>query len=283
MSVSIRRPPLTVLLAVAAISLFIIVLVQPNQSSQRMVSVWQPPVTLTRNEPTAAPGSQPPVISGATVPLDTLDVAVADGLYADQREPLQAEVSSALAYVVGRFGGPPAGRFTTTFVRDDSCGLHGIAYTDVRNVQVFSCDGIGRDRAVNIMAHEIVHQLEQDRYGPAHLQADMMLSEGMATYGAGKYWLAGQPNFRSFVRAQRAAGVSYPLATNYAGLGIAAMNALYYQWASFVEFLIETYGRESFDKLYVSGNGAPGSADYLGTYGKPLDTLEREWQVWADG
>jgi hypothetical protein len=58
------------------------------------------------------------------------------------------------------------------------------------------------------------------------------------------------------------------------------MNRLYYQWASFVEFLLETYGRERFDALYISGAQAPGSADYAGVYGKDLPTLEREWLAW---
>ena len=277
-----RRPPFVVLLAIAAISLFIIVLLVPGKSSQVLVSTWRPEPVLTRAEPSPVPGSQPPTITGATVPLATLDLHVADGLYTDQRDAMQREVAAALAYAAERFGSPPTGRFTATFVNDDSCGLHGIAYTDVRNVQVFTCNSLGRDRAINIMAHEITHQLEQDRYGPRHLSADLLLSEGMATYGAGKYWLAGQPDFRSFVKAQRAAGVSYPLATNYAGLGVAAMNALYYQWASFVEFLIQTEGRAKFDALYITGHSDPGSADYNGVYGKPLPELEREWAAWVE-
>jgi hypothetical protein len=132
------------------------------------------------------------------------------------------------------------------------------------------------------MAHEFAHQLAQDRYGPAHLSADLILAEGVATWGAGEYWLSGQPDFRSFVRGQRAAGVFYPLATDYTGMGIGAMNALYYQWASFVDFLISSYGRAKFDQVYIAGQGAPGSADYRGVYGKQLDVLEQEWQAWLD-
>ncbi|MFQ3681959.1 MAG: hypothetical protein SNJ51_06825, partial [Roseiflexus sp.] len=56
--------------------------------------------------------------------------------------------------------------------------------------------------------------------------------------------------------------------------------ALYYQWASFVEFLIDQYGRERLDALYVTGNGAPGSADYRSIYGKDLAALEQEWVEW---
>ena len=74
----------------------------------------------------------------------------------------------------------------------------------------------------------------------------------------------------------------YPLATDYNGLGIGAMNALYYEWASFVEFLIGTYGRAQFDQVYSSGGSAVGAANYQGVYGKPLAELEREWLAWID-
>jgi hypothetical protein len=173
-------------------------------------------------------------------------------------------------------------RFHASVRVDSGCGLHGIAYTDVRDVQAFTCNDISRDRAVAIMAHEFVHQLEQDRYGPPHLSSDLILAEGAATWGAGEYWLGGKPDFRSYVRDQRANGLFYPLATDYNGLGITAMNALYYQWASFVEYLIGAYGRDKFDAVYVTGGSAPGAADYAGVYGKGLDALEREWKAWLD-
>jgi hypothetical protein len=193
---------------------------------------------------------------------------------------LAAELERALAYVSARFGNGPSGRFRAAIQIDGGCGLHGIAYTDVRTVQTFTCNDISHDRAVTIMAHEFAHQLEQDRYGAAHLQSDTILSEGAATWAAGKYWLGDIPDFRSYVRNQRRSGVFYPLATDYNGLGIGAMNALYYQWASFVEYLIGAYGREKFDAVYVRGAGGFGSADYPAVYGKGLDALEGEWQAW---
>jgi hypothetical protein len=224
--------------------------------------------------------------STATVPLepqaDAFTLIVDDGLYANEQGALADELKQALAYVTQRFGSPPASHFNAVVTREDSCFLHGVAHTEERTVQVSTCNDIERARAVSIMAHEFVHQLAQDRYGPAHLSADLMLAEGVATWGAGEYWLGGQPDFRSYVREQRNSGVFYPLATDYTGKGIGAMNALYYQWGSFVDFLITTYGREKFDHVYVTGLGAPGSADYLGVYGKDLTVLEQEWQVWLD-
>ena len=277
-------PPLTWLMAITGVSILVLVLTRPDPAASRLVSRWRPAPLITQPDQPAQHPNPPPVagIDAAATPVDQFDIGMDDGLYPDQRQPLAADLQRALAYVTARFGSGPTAHFRATVARDDSCGLHGIAYTDVRSVQVYTCPSISRDRAVAILAHEFVHQLEQDRYGPAHLNADLILSEGTATWAAGDYWLGGQPDFRAFVREQRKGGPFYPLATHYNGLGVAAMNGLYYEWASFVDFLIGTYGREKFDQLYVSGHSAPGSADYAGVYGKGLDVLEREWQGWLD-
>jgi hypothetical protein len=246
-------------------------------------------LALSTSVPTSA-AVQPLVISASTSTTgmqpnaapDAFTLIVDDGLYADEQGALAADLQQALDYVVQRFGSPPASHFNAVIAREDNCFLRGVAHTEERTVQVSTCNDIGRARAVAIMAHEFAHQLAQDRYGPAHLNADLILAEGVATWGAGEYWLGGQPDFRSYVRGQRASGIFYPLATDYTGKGIGAMNALYYQWASFVDFLITAYGREKFDRVYVAGMGAPGSADYWGVYGKNLDVLEQEWQAWLD-
>ena len=192
---------------------------------------------------------------------------------------MRAELEHALAYVAGRFGTTPKGRIVTYLDRDPDCVLNGLAETQWRSVHVYTCSDIPRHRAVTILAHEYVHQLAADYYGPPHLQADLILSEGIATWGAGDYWLGGRSDFASFVREHYRDDL-FPLATPYQGRSIHVMNQLYYQWASFVEFLIITYGRDRFDTLYVSGSNEPGSANYFGVYGKHLDELEQEWLLW---
>jgi hypothetical protein len=261
-------------LLVATVSLAILGLLWWPRRVEQSLSAW-----------TKAAVPQQSAIRGvaqAAVFAGAMELRADDGLYANEREQLRVDVEQALAYAANRFGSGLKTSVIASVVRDDSCSLHGIAYTDVRNVQVFTCDSIARSQAVAILAHEFTHQLAQDRYGPAHLHADLILSEGVATWAAGRYWLGGKPDFRSYVRDQRRAGVSYPLATHYEGQGVGVMNALYYQWASFVEFLVGTYGREAFDRLYVSGAGDPGSADYAGVYGKGLPELEQEWLAWVD-
>ncbi|MFQ3633905.1 hypothetical protein [Roseiflexus sp.] len=224
-----------------------------------------------------------PTIGAVAMPvadLSLVTITASDELYATERAQLDEESRRAYEYVAARFGSSLATPLSVAFVLEPGCALSGVAYTDIRSVQVFTCNGIARERAVAILAHEYVHQLQHDRYGPRHLSADLILSEGLATWGAGRYWLGGHSDFRSYVRVQQAKGVFYPLAIHYSGRGTAVMNALYYQWASFVEFLIDQYGRERLDALYVTGNGAPGSADYRSIYGKDLAALEQEWVEW---
>jgi hypothetical protein len=226
------------------------------------------------------------------MPGSDLEVFSTSGLYeADEREALASELEQALAYTSHRFGSTPSQRIIASVQDNPNCALHGVALTSERRVEVATCGNIPRQRVVNIMAHEFVHQLAHDYYGPRHLQADMILLEGLATWGAGNYWLNGQPDFRAFVRHhyfpeedqeddEAAADTLLPLATSYAGRPISDMNRLYYQWASFVEYLLETYGRERFDQIYITGERSPGSANYAVIYGRDLDTLEQAWRAW---
>jgi hypothetical protein len=234
------------------------------------------PVAPGEPTPTAAP------LSGTYVQAGGLDIVSADGLFDEgAKAALAAELDRALGYVVQRFGTAPSGRISTYVGVEASCGIHGIAYTDVRTVQVFTCRELPMSRAVNILAHEFVHQLCHDRYGDRHLSADLILIEGTATWGAGAYWLGGAGSFREFVRPWLQAGEEIPLAESYVGRPISDMNKLYYQWASFVEFLIDSYGREKFDQLYLTGDNSPASADYLGVYQKQFWDLEAEWKAWV--
>lgn len=240
---------------------------------------------LAAPERSLAPGVPTPTavpLAGQYTQATNLDIVIDDGLFdPDEEARVAAELERALAYVSERFGSGPSGRIRAYIGTEASCGLHGIAYTIDRTTQVFTCRDLPRVRAVNIMAHEFVHQLAQDRYGDRHLAADMILLEGTATWGAGAYWLGNAPNFAAFVRPLVADGSALPLATSYVGRPVADMNTLYYQWASFVEFLVEVYGRDRFDAIYVSGNSEPGSADYAGVYGKNLSELETEWRAWV--
>ena len=125
-----------------------------------------------------------------------------------------------------------------------------------------------RARAKTIVAHEIIHVLTFQKYGLEGRGADIILVEGIATWGAGKEWLGSQPDFKSYVRdVYHARGSVYALDDanywNADGSGFMAdigepsdlkINVQYGRWASVCQYIIEKYGWEKFDKLYVATN-----------------------------
>lgn len=218
----------------------------------------------------------------APVPIEAaqqyLNVTFDDGLLTGQQEEIRTKTAQALQYVMSVTGITPNGVVTAHYGWADGCGLNGLAYTADRVVNTYGCNETPVNSMLLIMSHELVHQLAHDRYSN-HLNADMILAEGFATWGAGNYWLSGHPNFKSFVRAS----YNEPLYLSNPYGNIPAMNKSYYQWASFIEFLLETYGRDKLDQLYNSGTGwAPGTADYAGILGKDLNTLAADWYQWLN-
>ena len=167
--------------------------------------------------------------------------------------------------------------------RPEACGLDAVAYTGARTAILYTCPETPGRRATNVLAHEYIHQLAHDRYGAPHMEADLLLSEGLATWGAGRYWLGSHESFHDFVAAEYR-GQLLPLATDpRGGTTIATLNQLYYQWASYVEWLRASHGPEALDRLYVTGQGRrPGSADYLGVLGAEFAVTEQQWRAWLD-
>jgi hypothetical protein len=196
---------------------------------------------------------------------------------------LAVPIEETISYVHERTGWTLAGPVNVVFDRrPGACGLDAAAFTNARTLFMYACAEVPAQRAVNVLAHEVVHQLAHDRFDAAHMQADIILSEGVATWGAGRYWLGDHADFRAFVRANYRAHL-LPLRTDSRGASIATMNQLYYQWASFVEWIRATQGADAFDRLYAGGTGRqPGSAPYADVLGMTLADAERAWQAWLD-
>jgi hypothetical protein len=209
-----------------------------------------------------------------------LDAAVVRGL------AMRAEAAAvAGSQVVGGF---LTGRVAIGFEAPQTgpCALRGITLSNQRTIRLFYAPGTDPERVAAILAHELFHQLQHDYYGERdHRKADVILLEGMAVWGTAASFPteAGEPSYRARVREALAAGAILPLTTSLqADCRTTTRNSVYQQWASFVEYLVLTYGRERLDAAYRSSTGRPaGSADYGGVYGKSLAELEREWLAWA--
>jgi hypothetical protein len=216
--------------------------------------------------------------------IENVSLYTSSGSYsADQIRAMAGPIHDALRYVEDRTALRLSASVSIIFDRRESCGLDGAAYTERRIIMLYACPDLPSQRAINILAHEFVHQLAHDRYGSAHLRADLILSEGLATWGAGSYWLGGAPTFREFVRHNYGDSL-LPVGTHYRDYGsLDAMNRLYYQWASLVEWTLESHGRDAFDQLYASGKGpTPATADYEGVLGGDLGAVEAAWRAWLN-
>lgn len=281
------------LIALIALLLIAAVLHSPQRTvtaPPQALSGAQAPVPLhgrfqVQAAPTAISAApQPDFVGGRTpvVAVGQLTIYTTSGSYSDeQARDLAVPLDEALHYVSSRTGLQLSAPVAIIFDRRATCGADGAAYTRQRVIMLYACPDLPMRRGVNIVAHELVHQLAHDHYGAAHLRADLIMSEGFATWGAGKYWLGREPDFRSFVQHNYADAL-LPLDSDYRSLGtIDAMNRLYYQWASLVDYLVATHGRDAFDKVYASGQGiAPNTADYSRVLGADLHQLEQRWQQW---
>ena len=160
-------------------------------------------------------------------------------------------------------------------------GVRAQALTEERRLELFYAPEEDAGGAVRVAIHELAHQLEADRYGGDNQRlADTILHEGLATWLAGDEWLAptGSASWRERGRDLMDQGRLRAIRSDPSG---AAANDAYEGWASFVDYLITTYGWTAFDDLYCSGDGRyPGSADYRLVYDKPLDDLVDEWHGW---
>lgn len=200
---------------------------------------------------------------------------------------LAAEASIANGSAV--IGGGLTGRVAISFEAPQSgpCAIRGLTLSNRRTIRLFYAPDSEPQRVVAILAHELFHQLQHDYYGERdHRKADVIFLEGMAVWGTAAYFQteAGEPLYRQRVREALRAGQLLPLTTSLeADCRTTTRNNIYNQWASFIEYLTLSYGREKLDAAYRSSSGRPaGSADYRRVYGKPLAELEREWRAWVE-
>lgn len=233
-------------------------------------------------DPHAASPSPVPEPTASTPEAAPFTLVAMPETYSDkQMTALQQPLMEALRYVEERTGIQLKAPVKVTFSNERGCTLSGVAYTDIREIKIFLCPETEADRVVSVLAHEFVHQLANDRYDAPIGKIDLILNEGIAQWGAGKYKLGDKPDFRTLVHQQYNYDL-LPLTTNAREVdSLTIVRHIYDQWASLVEWTITTHGREAFDQLYVSGDSnQPGSADFEGVLGVPLDVVEQQWEAW---
>jgi hypothetical protein len=237
--------------------------------------------------PTAA-GATPVDLTRPLTQTAHLDIyRVEGGLAITTLLALAPQFEAAIVSVGARLGAQLSDRVTISFEPPQSgpCAVRGITLSHDRRIKLYYAPNTPGQRVLAIVAHELAHELQHDYYGwDAHRRSDTILLEGQATWASGDYapGADGRPAWAGEAERALAAGQLLPLATDLErDCRTTTRTTAYTGWASFVDFLIGTYGRERFDTLYRGGRGrAPGSADYAGVYGKPLDALDQEWREW---
>lgn len=233
--------------------------------------------------PTSFLPGQGPILPGEFVYAGRrLDFYVGRGTFSPEEVAAMAiKAEHALSYIQKRFAVQLSERVSVGVYSASLApgrGTRGIAYTyGATNVRIYYRSGESAHDALVILSHELAHALQAEAYGrEEQSRADTVLLEGLASWISGEYWLSlsESNSFQERARALYQAGYRGNLAT----LGRGSLDVAYDMWAGFVDYLTRTYGWDAFNLLYATGRGrAPGSADYLGVYGKSFKELQDEW------
>jgi len=240
--------------------------------------------------PSLFTGTPAPVVAGmlitSTARLDLYRIE--GGLTITALLKLAPQFEQAIDRVGARMGAQLLGRITLSFepTQRGPCALRGQTLSHQRIIRLYYAPETPEQRVLAVVAHELAHELQHDYYGwPAHQRSDLILLEGQATWASGDYALDvhGQPVWQSQAEEALAEGNLLPLDVSLeTDCRTTTRNSAYTGWASFVAFLMDMdAGRERFDALYRSGGGhRPGTANYIGIYGKSLHELDQDWRTW---
>jgi hypothetical protein len=228
------------------------------------------------------PGSGPELPGELIVSGRRLDFYVGSGTFSQEEvADMAIKAEHALSYIQKRFDVALTERVSVGVYPVSQApgrGTRGIAYTyGNTNVRIYYRPGEDQHDALVILSHELAHALQAQAYGKeAQSRADTVLLEGLASWISGEYWLSLSDSSNFQVRARELYQAGY--SGNLAALGKQNLDVAYDMWAGFVDYLAYTYGWDKLNTLYVSCRGrAPGSADYMGVYGKSFQELYTEW------
>ena len=202
---------------------------------------------------------------------------------------LVERLEPTLAAVAQRFGTPFAARERLELLppQRGACAVRGLTFSHKRQIKLFYGPGTDLDRLQAILAHELVHQLQRERFGDRVQQAaDVILLEGWATVASDDFARTPdgtEPRWRARLREVVARNELLPLTIDLErDCRTTTRNSIYDEWASFVDYLERQYGGEKLAAVYRSSTGRKaGSANYAGVYGKSFGELEAAWRAWV--
>ena len=202
---------------------------------------------------------------------------------------LAARLESTLAKVEQRLGTPfnARERIYLQAPQRGVCAVRGLTTSSRRQIQLFYGPGTEIDRLQAILAHELAHQLQRERFGDrVQRAADIVLLEGWAVVASDDFARTpdgSEARWRDRLRGVVARNELLPLTVDLnQDCRTTTRNSIYDEWASFVDFLLKRNGEDALAALYRSSTGRKaGTANYQGVYGKSFAELEAEWRAWV--
>jgi hypothetical protein len=176
------------------------------------------------------------------------------------------------------------------------CSLNGQSRWDETQptITIFSYKGIPREQVMYVSAHEIAHLIQWEYNGEGTV--DPILVEGWATLTAESYlidWIGIRSidqQVQTSIKENQYVKINKPglwdqMYTNADCLDI--RQSMYIEWASFVGYIINTYGADKLmESMSISSSSTRSASDpgqFIGTgeyeavFGKSLQELERDW------
>ncbi len=211
---------------------------------------------------------------------------------------LQSKAEEIWAYVADRLGATVSSPIQLGFAEPagSRCAVRGLTVYITPTITIFANTGTDPRQVWGVLAHEVGHAVHFQGF-PDGPKGDTVITEGLATWAAGKYWeewQGGSPDAN--VRAFRQAGTLMPLYEAVAALqdagvsvtspqGVCMRDIAYNEWGSFVGYLIGQGGMAKLRALWESAPPPTGNPadlakptlDYQGIYGLKLDQLEQAW------
>ncbi len=225
-------------------------------------------------------------VAHLSLPAGTFDFSLEGVALPIPVDNLEAVAETLLAYVIGRIDGPLAEDIDVTFrpAHSDLCGARGIGGASGNGrgwIWVYVPEDATQIFLMGLLAHEIGHVIYPVRRRDESLRG---WAEGVATYAAGVHWLAwqGHSSFADAVRRFINESSYIPLAAIWRNSSyeepIAAHPAdclerrdiLYTEWAAFVEWVIESRGRDALRQVMRGTNLSE-------AVGGSVAQLEEEW------
>jgi hypothetical protein len=205
----------------------------------------------------------------------------------------EQQADQVYAYVGGRINFSPGTKIRVVFLppQTGNCAPRGLTYhEDKPMVLIFANQQTSQEQILAVFAHELGHAFLHQKFVGS---GDVALNEGMTTWAAGDYWRAWQgASFDDSVRAFLENGTYMSLFQNY-DLALAYQDTpgclerrdtLLTETASFLDYLIRTYGFENIGVLFnipepeqIRTQLVIYPPDYRGVYGYEFNQLEAAW------